>query len=544
MAPPSDGVTIDISHKPGGDGPTYYGGNGGRDVKLEKEEDPPGSGFWKFKHTKNGSNGNAFHVEKVTSGVTPVSELEQIENIQYLAVWYHSGDKNHNQPLLIEIWEKGGTYKHYITKGGGSWNPHDSGSQSQLTGKELEQKLDYLNCQYYKSVNIDLTHNRYTSGKSYCCDKHKGTRTEKVSVTGNKVASQIPYVKHFIGNKSTLSGIKYYLKDGSQRKNITLHGSRFPTSVNSVYAFYCTGNGPSLICIKEESHQTVNWYKKPNGDDSQWTRVQGISNDPENIKNCKDNSEEFDRLVTELRLFGCQNLKTCTESSLSSSPALGASQGPQPALPTAGEGDLSGPIESSGANNAHSEGEEEPGTGSAASTATEDAAGEGKAEALGVGAAPAAFGLGFILKISSGVFGGSGAVGLAGYHLYKHTRDPWCDRAAIEIYLKYDLRETFDWSTHLLFLYVTASYETAKHQRNELIIHDKIIKTEEEAYEPGSNVIAKYYMVDYARGLRNKKIKLELHYDFVPIGGFMHKNKLSESYFSFPSAYIKYKGNR
>lgn len=119
-----------------------------------------------------------------------------------------------------------------------------------------------------------------------------------------------------------------------------------------------------------------------------------------------------------------------------------------------------------------------------------------------------------------------------------------CDRAAIEIYLKYDLRETFDWSTHLLFLYVTASYETAKHQRNELIIHDKIIKTEEEAYEPGSNVIAKYYMVDYARGLRNKKIKLELHYDFVPIGGFMHKNKLSESYFSFPSAYIKYKGNR
>ncbi|EKX73629.1 hypothetical protein BEWA_036650 [Theileria equi strain WA] len=48
---------------------------------------------------------------------------------------------------------------------------------------------------------------------------------------------------------------------------------------------------------------------------------------------------------------------------------------------------------------------------------------EPKPPARSVGAAP--LGLMAIFKISSGVFGGSGAVGLAGYHLYKHTRDPW-----------------------------------------------------------------------------------------------------------------------
>ncbi|ORM41075.1 Signal peptidase complex subunit 3 [Babesia sp. Xinjiang] len=112
------------------------------------------------------------------------------------------------------------------------------------------------------------------------------------------------------------------------------------------------------------------------------------------------------------------------------------------------------------------------------------------------------------------------------------------DRAAIEFNLSYDLREVFDWSTNVIFLYVTANYETPKHPINELIIYDKVIENREDAYEPGSDIVSKYYMVDYGRSLRETRVTLRLCYCFVPIGGLISSHQLAETRFTMPSDYV------
>ncbi|GFE52931.1 signal peptidase [Babesia ovis] len=112
------------------------------------------------------------------------------------------------------------------------------------------------------------------------------------------------------------------------------------------------------------------------------------------------------------------------------------------------------------------------------------------------------------------------------------------DRAAVELNLSYDLRDVFDWSTNVIFLYVTASYETPKHAHNELIIYDKILERKEDAYDAGSNIVSKYYMVDYGRSLREARVTLRLYYCFVPIGGLISSYKLAESRFTMPSDYV------
>ncbi|GBE59390.1 signal peptidase [Babesia ovata] len=112
------------------------------------------------------------------------------------------------------------------------------------------------------------------------------------------------------------------------------------------------------------------------------------------------------------------------------------------------------------------------------------------------------------------------------------------DRAALELHMEYDLRDVFDWSTNVIFLYVTAEYETPKHPRNELIIYDKVIEDPSEAYEPGRNIVSKYYMVDFGRSLRKARVTLRLFYSVVPIGGVISSHKLAESRFTMPSDYV------
>lgn len=116
------------------------------------------------------------------------------------------------------------------------------------------------------------------------------------------------------------------------------------------------------------------------------------------------------------------------------------------------------------------------------------------------------------------------------------------DRAALELFMRYDLRDVFDWSTNTVFLYVTANYETAKHRRNEIIIHDKVIKTRADAFEPGKDILTKYYMVDFGRSLRRKAVTLRMYYSVVPIGGIIETYPLAESQFTMPQNYLVAQG--
>ncbi|AFZ80747.1 hypothetical protein BEWA_001540 [Theileria equi strain WA] len=349
------GVIIDIQRNipPEQGSITYYGGPLDENkVKLTKAEFPLNSGLWKFTHTSaDETSGGLFNVKEVKygHGGSDINDVRPQEPIKSLSVWYHSGDKHHNQPLLVEIWEKEGNYKYHETKGNGSWNPHSNGSQDnqRLEGKALEQKLDNLNCKHYKLVNIDLTRNRYRTGNKYCCDKHD-TGKKRVSVREEKVANTIPYFKHHIGGESELSGIKYN-EDGqsSGRRNITLSGHEFPIKGPlSVYAFYCTDNDPVLIYVKEGSPVVNKWFKKGNTGGYTWTEtLEGLRNTmPDKIKTCGDGN--FDQLVKELKDFGC-GYSTCPQQQPPPPPP------PPPPLPGGGgpvgkDGEGSGDPDASG----------------------------------------------------------------------------------------------------------------------------------------------------------------------------------------------------
>ncbi|EKX72520.1 hypothetical protein BEWA_049870 [Theileria equi strain WA] len=302
----SSGVIINIKEKPDdGNGPYLYP-DGSGEVSLTKVEYPQGSGFYRFKHTKKGSNGQAFHVKSVQYGGSTVSDIKPKngEPIKSYSVWYWSGDGNMNNPLFIEIENKNGTYDYHETKGS-DWNKYirdpPLSNNEPLPPDPLEQKLDDLNCQHNGAVVIDLTYDKYKGTQNrYCCRSH--TADKKVSVTGNKVANTIPYYKHRIDLQTTLSGIKYYSNGNtnSQRKRIKLAGHGFPIPGSlSVYAFYCSGNDPKLIYINPTGKdQYKGWYKQRGSDNLEWEKVSGISQDPDNIKSCKE--ENFEQLVREL----------------------------------------------------------------------------------------------------------------------------------------------------------------------------------------------------------------------------------------------------
>ncbi|AFZ81180.1 hypothetical protein BEWA_005880 [Theileria equi strain WA] len=422
MTNPLPTVTINIqrSTNGGGQGPDTYTSGGSNQVKLTKEESPQGSGFVKLKHTSaNETSGGPFNVKEVKYGHTTILDIKPDEPIKSLSVWYYFGDKSHNQPLLIEIRDKHGTYKYHETKGSAtSWTSSGGDPQnSPLIGKDLEQKLEYLNCEYHKLVTLNLTESHsqtHQHGQPYCCDKHKGTRTGKVSVTGNKVASQIPYVKHHIDNGTEVSGIKYYLNAGSDdRKNITLDGSQFPISdVDSVYVFYCQRK-PVLIHVESNGDPKVNkWLKRGNNDT--WTKAPELDGvpDPENIKDCKDD-KNFKELAKTLRKLNCESLEKCTRTL---DPAhLGQNGVQREEVPAA---DLSDQVPDTESETkillqATPTSETQP------SPAAPEAKKEPFVSILTTGPALAGY-------VSSGTLAGSAATFFAGWKLYnRYKGDPW-----------------------------------------------------------------------------------------------------------------------
>ncbi|BAM42422.1 signal peptidase [Theileria orientalis strain Shintoku] len=112
------------------------------------------------------------------------------------------------------------------------------------------------------------------------------------------------------------------------------------------------------------------------------------------------------------------------------------------------------------------------------------------------------------------------------------------DRALLELKLSYDLRGAFDWSTHVLFLYVTANYENNRHFRNEVVIYDRIIKSSEEALLKPTNLMSKYFLYDYGRSLRSRDVSLKMYYEIVPLGGFIKQYQLDTKSFQMSDSYI------
>jgi signal peptidase complex subunit 3 len=116
------------------------------------------------------------------------------------------------------------------------------------------------------------------------------------------------------------------------------------------------------------------------------------------------------------------------------------------------------------------------------------------------------------------------------------------DRALLSFDLKADMRPAFHWNIKQLFVYVVASYESTKNSNNQIVIWDKIIEAirPEDMMLDMENVFVKYALVDQGDELRNKKVKLQLMWDHMPITGLLHQGEqpISEaSSFTLPSEY-------
>ncbi|AFZ80142.1 hypothetical protein BEWA_029940 [Theileria equi strain WA] len=111
-----------------------------------------------------------------------------------------------------------------------------------------------------------------------------------------------------------LAGI-YYNNTGGQRRRKNLSGLRFPMdAVQNVYAFYCAGDGPSLIYVDSQSPMAKGWYKKELGTDTwRWTYAGIKSYDLNNELMC----DEWMKLKITLEGCGCGGLPECSGHTMS-----------------------------------------------------------------------------------------------------------------------------------------------------------------------------------------------------------------------------------
>ncbi|AFZ81003.1 hypothetical protein BEWA_004110 [Theileria equi strain WA] len=481
MAPPSDGVTIDISHKPDGNGGTHtttydYKDTGSRkEIKVTLTIEPPNSDFLKYTHQdKHNTDGTIpFKLEKVRDDdqrdIIPDLPRDNVEKV-HVYYWKHENSNPPKKVLLVGVTTDRRTKYYAKSSDGNKW------VEQQLDGNNLEKVLDEQNCKHNDAVTINLSHSASTEND--CCDEHKGENkisVEKVEieVDGKK---KTEYTKYSITG-GQLAGIKFY-KDGASndeknRKTITAKaGLNFPIKGPvDIYTFY-SNKEPELIYIEQTgtNNPVSGWFKK-GGENKPWTEVsnklQGINKDK--IDNKQITCQQRAALAKELKL-GSNNLQECTPAGAgrprdAEAPGL---KGP------AGEDDQSGGPDStkSGASgspvlsptvasDAHTPDGRADGDSHASEfspKAQAKSAQQASASALSPGPdspggdlqpgaeagtalahggdssagpptpKPAPFtgpGLATLGYALSGTLAGSGAVGLAGYHLYKNSRDPW-----------------------------------------------------------------------------------------------------------------------
>lgn len=128
--------------------------------------------------------------------------------------------------------------------------------------------------------------------------------------------------------------------------------------------------------------------------------------------------------------------------------------------------------------------------------------------------------------------------------LVKNLRDYQADRERSDLgYFVFDLSsdisKLFNWNVKLLFLYLTAEYETAEHKINQVVIWDKIIRRGENAILDYRSMNTKYHFWDLGNGLRgNKNVSLALSWNVIPNAGTLPKVAGNGRYeFAFPDDY-------
>ncbi|XP_013394466.1 signal peptidase complex subunit 3-like [Lingula anatina] len=113
------------------------------------------------------------------------------------------------------------------------------------------------------------------------------------------------------------------------------------------------------------------------------------------------------------------------------------------------------------------------------------------------------------------------------------------DLGFITFDLQADLNSIFNWNVKLLFVYLTAEYQTKSNEVNQVVLWDKIIKRGENAVLDYRSMNTKYYFWDDGNGLKgNKNVTLSLSWNVIPNAGTLPKIKGDGRHvFAFPEEY-------
>ncbi|XP_029644096.1 signal peptidase complex subunit 3 [Octopus sinensis] len=136
----------------------------------------------------------------------------------------------------------------------------------------------------------------------------------------------------------------------------------------------------------------------------------------------------------------------------------------------------------------------------------------------------------------------TGRVHVKNLHDYQAERER-SDLGYFVFDLYSDISRLFNWNVKLLFLYLTAEYETADHKFNQVIIWDKIIRRGENALLDYRSMNTKYHFWDLGNGLRgNKNVTLSLSWNVIPNAGTLPKVCADGKYnFAFPDHYTSFR---
>ncbi|KAI9246872.1 signal peptidase 22kDa subunit [Phascolomyces articulosus] len=88
-----------------------------------------------------------------------------------------------------------------------------------------------------------------------------------------------------------------------------------------------------------------------------------------------------------------------------------------------------------------------------------------------------------------------------------------------------DFTPIFNWNTKQVFVTVIAEYETKTHDRNSVVLWDKIISSKEDANLNLRNVPNKYALIDVSRKWSHQQVNLSLHWDVTPYVGLIQGGK-------------------
>ncbi|KAI9015805.1 signal peptidase 22kDa subunit [Phycomyces nitens] len=107
-----------------------------------------------------------------------------------------------------------------------------------------------------------------------------------------------------------------------------------------------------------------------------------------------------------------------------------------------------------------------------------------------------------------------------------------------------DFTPLFNWNTKQIFVTVVAEYESPSHNRNSVVLWDRIIGRKDDAKLLLKNVPNKYALIDVSQKWSHQKANLSLQWDITPHVGMLKAGRAASTSGNFVLSPVQEKPRR